>query len=61
MLYPDRDLLNADWTKQTWDLPVHTLVGLREYLKGRGMTPAQFKKLPVYQLNVQKLPWLRKL
>lgn len=61
ILYPDRDLINADWTKQTWDLPVRSLPELRAYLQDHGITIAQFKALPVYRLNVRKLPWLRRL
>lgn len=57
----DADLTNADWPKQSWDLPVSTVGELRRHLKAQGITIAQFKRLPVYRLNVSKLAWLRKL
>lgn len=60
-LYPDRDLRNADWTKQTWDLPIDDVETLRAHLKAQGTTVRHFKSLPVYRLNVGKLPWLRDL
>lgn len=49
----DADLLNADWTKQAWDLPFE--YGSQEFLgwlKQRGMTLAEFKKLPAYKLAI---------
>jgi hypothetical protein len=60
----DDDPLNADWTKQTWDLPARSrsdLPALREFIKASGMTIAQFKRLPVYALNVKRLRWLHDL
>lgn len=61
LLFPDRDLTNADWTKQTWDLPATSLPALRAYLKGIGVSVQTFKKLPVYQLNLARYPWLKRL
>jgi uncharacterized protein YaeQ len=57
----DADLTNADWTKQSWDLPAHNVQDLRAWLKDQGTSVAAFKRLPVYKLNVEKLPWLKKL
>ena len=52
---------NADWLKRTWDLQIENKTDLLEYLKAMGMTVEQFKKLPVYRWNVEKLPWLKEL
>lgn len=60
-LFPDRDLMNADWTKQTWDLPVDNVEDLRRYLRAQGTSVKHFKTLPVYKLNVDKLDWLTEL
>jgi len=43
---------NADWTKQTWDLPEYKSKEFMDWLKFSGMTLAQFKKLPVYKFNL---------
>lgn len=51
----DADIENADWTKMTWDLPKYKSKAFYEYLKFSGMTLTQFKKLPVYQFNKDKL------
>jgi len=51
----DADLENADWTKQTWDLPKYKSDEFIEWLTQSGMTLTQFKKLPVYQFNKDKL------
>jgi hypothetical protein len=45
----DADLSNADWTKQSWDLPRYGSKKFEEYLKQSGMTLEEFQKLPVYQ------------
>jgi hypothetical protein len=60
-LYPDADLSNADWTKQSWDLGINNVEDLRAWLKRQGTTVAAFKALPVYKLNVGKLKWLEAL
>jgi hypothetical protein len=57
----DDTVANADWTKTTWDLPANSLDELRRWLKHSGRTLEEFKTLPVYQHNVARLPWLRKL
>jgi len=58
----DSDLDNADWTKRTWDLlDIDTVEKLREHLKATGRTVEQFKQLPVYRYNVDKIEWLKKL
>jgi hypothetical protein len=63
MLNLDADPMNADWTKQTWDLPYTDAKSLREYLKASGQTVEHFKQLPVYRLNVKKpgMEWLKEL
>ena len=61
LLRPDRGLANADWTKQSWDLPFTNAEALRAFLHERGTTVQAFKKLPVYTQNLDKLPWLRDL
>ena len=57
----DADLANADWTKQTWDLGFDNVEDLRAWLKQQGTTVEAFKRLPVYLLNVDKLPWIKEL
>ncbi len=58
----DANLRNADWTKRTWDLlDIKTKEDLERYLKGKGMTMKDFKKLPVYQFNKDKLDFLKDL
>jgi hypothetical protein len=61
MLYPDADLMNADWTKRSWDLGIGNVEDLRTWLKSQGITVAAFKRLPVYKCNVSKLKWLEDL
>lgn len=61
MLNIDAQTMNADWTKQSWDLPCETLHELRVYLAETNTTVEHFKTLPVYILNVEKLPWLADL
>ena len=58
------DAWNADWTKQSWDLPFQgpdDLQNLRDFIRSSGMTVEQFKRLPVYRLNVDKMSWVREL
>jgi hypothetical protein len=57
----DADPMNADWTKQTWDLPATNLAELMEMLTETHMSADEFKQLPVYLLNVDKLEWLQDL
>lgn len=47
---PDADLINADWTKQSWDLPPY---GSPEFLE---LVPdlEAFKKTPTYKHAVEK-------
>lgn len=49
-LSPDANLANADWTKQTWDLPYTSEEELKTAL---GPRYESFKKLPVYRSR----PW----
>ena len=48
----DANLENADWTKQSWDLPKYKSKEFMDWLESSEMTLAQFKKLPVYNLNL---------
>jgi len=48
----DADLLNSDWTKQSYDLPIGK--ELDEFLKLNNMTMDDFKKLPAYYLPRQR-------
>ncbi len=45
----DAKLENADWTKGSWDLGITTREELYAYLRGRGLSLAAFKRLPVYR------------
>ena len=63
---PDANQRNADWTKRTWDIFmdgrfIDNVKDLRAYIKRSGGTVEEFKKLPVYQMNVGKLDWLKEL
>lgn len=49
----DAKLENADWTKQTWDLPDYGSEEFKRGLESSGMTDAEFRKLPAFQA------WLR--
>ena len=63
MLNIDAYPMNADWTKQTWDLPAKNVDELRAYLKASGQSAEHFKALPVYKLNATKpgFEWLKEL
>jgi len=43
----DAELIDADWTKQTWDLPL-TKAGFRSWWRRARMTAASFRALPAY-------------
>lgn len=48
----DDDPDNADWTKQEWDLPFPPdpeNEQFREWLRARGLTFEEFKKLPAWR------------
>jgi hypothetical protein len=49
----DSVLTNADWTKQSWDLPEYKSKEFMDWLKSTGMTLDAFKKLPVYKINLE--------
>ena len=49
----DRNLEDADWVKQTYDL-LGEGEELEEFLRSIGMTMAHFKKLPAYYLPKMK-------
>ena len=59
----DRDLDNADWPKRTWDLPqwIDSAEQLRGFLAHSDVAVEDFKKLPVYRRNVNRIDWLRDL
>jgi hypothetical protein len=59
----DANLEDADWTKQTWDIPASDIEELREFLRAHRMTVREFKRKPVYKLNVGKpgFAWLKQL
>jgi hypothetical protein len=50
MIYPDANLNNADWPKQTADLHIATRGELFTWLRCAGLSLADFKRSPVYQL-----------
>jgi len=56
----DEDPENADWPKRTWDLPTD-MDEVRALLRAWGMTVEEFKRLPVYRWNVDKVPGLKDL
>ena len=60
-VYLDEDLDNADWTKRTWDLDIDNIDDLKAYLKRNNTSITSFKLLPVYKMNVDKIPWLKEL
>lgn len=57
MFSPDKNITNADWTKKTWDLPANlkTEQDMAIYARGKGLSLEQFKQLPVYQFNRNKI------
>lgn len=57
----DQELVNADWTKHTWVLPCDNIDDLLEWLKHSKISISQFKNLPIYKNNVNKLKWLKNL
>ena len=48
----DANIENADWTKQTWDLPKYKSKEFMDWLKSSGMTLEHFRTLPVYKINL---------
>lgn len=61
MVSLDGNVNNADWAKQSWDLGIDNIEALLDHIKATGRTPQEFMKLPVYQRNVAKMPWLKDL
>lgn len=58
----DQEPWNADWSKRTWDFDdINDVEALRAWLKAEGTSVEDFKQLPVYQFNIDKLPWLKDL
>jgi hypothetical protein len=61
---PDAHLMNADWTKRTWDmLNITNVEEMRRYLKGKRKSIEDFKKLPVYKWAIRNHdpPWMKNL
>lgn len=59
VISPDKIVANADWSKRyTWSIPADTPEELYRYLAQRGMSVAQFRALPVFQVNRYLIPWL---
>lgn len=54
ILRPDEDEMNADWTKQHWDLPPYKSEEFMSFFARSGMTLEQFRKLPVYKFAVKR-------
>jgi hypothetical protein len=54
IIYPDQDLHNADWTKQSWDLPPYGSDEFNEWLKRSNYSLDQFKKTPCYMHMMEK-------
>ena len=50
----DANLNDADWTKQSWDLPEYGSKEFDNFLKESGMTLDHFKQLPVYKWAVER-------
>jgi len=46
----DEDIENADWTKQSWDLPPYKSEEFNKVVKDLG----EFRKLPIYRNAVEK-------
>lgn len=44
---------NADWTKMSWDLPKYKSKEFMDLLKSINMSLEEFKKLPVYRMNLK--------
>jgi len=62
VIWPDGDLANADWTKTAWDFPdIESADDLLAWIEAQGMTVAEFKALPVYQFNKDKIAWLKEI
>lgn len=45
----DEDIENADWVKQSWDLPDINSEDFKKYLENEDTSMEDFKKLPVYR------------
>lgn len=60
----DADLGNADWTKGSWEGRfdgIDTLDDLLQFIDSQGLTVEQFKELPVYRENVDRIGLLQQL
>ena len=50
----DADPNNADWTKQSWDLPPYKSAEFLAHLQATGMSLDEFRKPPVYRFAVRR-------
>ena len=50
----DADPNNADWIKQSWNLPPYKSDKFYEWLEYSGITLEQFRDLPLYKNMVKK-------
>jgi hypothetical protein len=57
----DENPVYADWTKQTWDLPATNRAELMEMLAKMNTSLQEFKRLPVFLMNVDKIEWLKNI
>jgi len=58
----DEDIENADWVKKSWDFPENMTVDqLKAFIRSCGSTIEEFKKLPVYKWNKDKVKILQDL
>lgn len=46
----DQDIVNADWTKQVWDLPPVDSPAFARFLRQHGLTKEQVMQKPTGQL-----------
>ena len=59
-IFIDSPGANEDWPKRTWDLwGVDDAAALDEFLADAKDTPEHFMRLPLFLMNVDKLPWLK--
>jgi hypothetical protein len=58
----DQDIENADWIKKSWDFPENMTVDqLKMFIHDQGLTIEEFKELPVYKWNKDKVKILQNL
>jgi hypothetical protein len=55
------DGADASLTQMAWLLKVKDVASLRHELARRGIRVEQFKQLPAYRENLERMPWLAEL